>query len=140
MGNTPKDVDFLLEKLKNPFYAVDSREYQVTEPNFDAISSRGGKILALEKLRPHVDLERSIMAIRINEYFIATQFHPEADATGMSMYLQREDKKETVIANHGESKWKSMIEHLEDPNKISYTNNHILPNFLNLAARKMVEV
>ena len=129
----------VFENLKNPFYAVDSREYQVTEPNFDAIAARGGKILALEKLRPHVDLERAIMAIRINEYFIATQFHPEADASGMSMYLQRQDKKETVIANHGEPKWKSMIEHLEDPNKISFTNKHILPNFLNLAAGNLVE-
>ncbi len=129
----------VFENLKNPFYAVDSRDYQVTEPNFDAITAMGGKILALEKLRPHVDLERAIMAIRINDYFIATQFHPEADANGMSMYLQREDKKETVITNHGEQKWKSMIEHLEDPNKILFTNKHILPNFLNLAAGNLVE-
>ena len=129
----------VFDELTNPFYAVDSRDYQVTEPNFEKIEEMGGRILALEKLRPHVKLERAVMAIRINDYFIGTQFHPEADATGMSMYLQREDKKETVIANHGEEKWKSMIEHLEDPNKISYTSSHILPNFLNLAAETLVE-
>ena len=71
------------------------------------------------------------MAVRFNEHFIGTQFHPEADAIGMSMYLQREDKKKTIIQNHGEGKWKSMVEHLQDPDKIVYTYNHIIPNFLN---------
>jgi hypothetical protein len=31
------------------------------------------------------------MAVRFNDYMIGTQFHP-GDATGMSMYLQREDE------------------------------------------------
>ncbi len=129
----------IFEDLKNPFFAVDSREYQVTKPNFDRIQELGGTILALEKLRTHVNYERALMAIRINDYFIATQFHPEADAKGMSMYLQREDKKQTVIESHGEQKWKSMIEQLEDPAKISYTYHRILPNFLNLACESLVE-
>jgi hypothetical protein len=64
---------------------------------------------------------------------IGTQFHPEADATGMSMYLQREDKKETVIDNHGFEKWQSMIEQLNDPDKIVYTYSHVIPNFLGQA-------
>ena len=129
----------IFDDLKNPFYAVDSREFQVTKPNFERIREMGGQILALEKLRTHVLYERALMAIRINEYFVATQFHPEADAEGMSMYLQREDKKQTVIENHGVEKWKSMIEHLKDPNKISYTYDRILPNFLNLAVGSLVE-
>lgn len=129
----------IFDDLKNPFYAVDSREFQVTKPNFERIREMGGQILALEKLRTHVLYERALMAIRINEYFVATQFHPEADAEGMSMYLQREDKKQTVIENHGVEKWKSMIEHLKDPNKISYTYYRILPNFLNLAVSSLVE-
>ncbi len=42
------------------------------------------------------------MGIRFNEYMIGTQFHPEADSVGMSMYLQTEEKKKTVIENYGE--------------------------------------
>jgi homoserine O-succinyltransferase len=78
------------------------------------------------------------MAIRFNDYFIGTQFHPEADARGMSMYLQREDKKQTVIENHGLEKWQSMVEQLQDPEKIMWTYQHILPNFLNMAMEEMV--
>jgi GMP synthase-like glutamine amidotransferase len=77
------------------------------------------------------------MAVRFNEHFIGTQFHPEADADGMGMYLQREDKKKTVIENHGEAKWQSMIEQLQDKEKILYTYSHVLPNFLNLAINEM---
>lgn len=135
VGNAHSEEVF--EGLKNPFYVVDSRDYQVIEPDFHLISQMGGSILAIEKERPHVPLERAVMAIRFNEYFIGTQFHPEADAVGMGMYLQREDKKKTVIENHGEPKWKSMIEQLQDEEKILYTYSHILPNFLNSAINEI---
>lgn len=131
--------EFVFQGLKDPFYAVDSRDYQVTSPNYDRLSEMGGTLLALEKERPHVPFERAVMAVRFNDYFIGTQFHPEADATGMRMYLQREDKKKTVIENHGEEKWKSMVEHLQDPEKILWTYSHVIPNFLNLAVGELVE-
>jgi len=118
--------------MKDPFYAVDSRDWQVIEPQMNVLY-HGAKILCIEKDRPHLPYERAIMGFRFNEYFIGTQFHPEADAVGMSMYLQTEEKKKTVIENYGEEKWQSMIEHLNDPDKISWTYAHILPNFLNIA-------
>lgn len=127
----------VFEGLPNPFYAVDSRDYQVIQPNDERLQQLGGQVLAIEKDRPHVPYERAIMAVRFGENFIGTQFHPEADAPGMSMYLQRDDKKKTVINNHGEPKWQSMIEQLNDPDKIMLTNRHILPNFLNLAIGQM---
>lgn len=124
--------------LHDPFYCVDSRDYQVIEPNHEKIREMGGAILAIEKNRPHVPFERAIMSVRFNEYLMGTQFHPEADAIGMAMYLQREDKKAMVIAAHGEAKWKSMVEQLMDPGKIMWTYQHILPNFLNEAAKELV--
>ena len=80
------------------------------------------------------------MGIRFNEYMIGTQFHPEADALGMTMYLLRADKKQMVIENHGFAKWQSMIEQLNDPDKISYTYSHVLPNFLNEAVNRLLPV
>ncbi|MCW3080329.1 GMP synthase [Segetibacter sp.] len=130
--------EFVFDGLKNPFYAVDSRDFQVIEPDYKKMEEMGAKILALEKERPHVPLERAIMAIRFNDYFIGTQFHPEADAIGMSMYLQREDKKKGIIENFGEHKWSSMLEQLNDPDKILFTYQHILPNFLNHAVDNLV--
>lgn len=128
----------VFDNMPDPFYAVDSREFQVIEPNFVQLMRSGANVLAIEKERPHVPLERAIMAVRFNDYFIGTQFHPEADAEGMSMYLQREDKKKTVIENHGEEKWQSMIEQLSDPDKIMWTYSHILPNFLNQAVGEKI--
>jgi homoserine O-succinyltransferase len=130
----------IFEGLKDPFYVVDSRDYQVIQPNHSLIAAMGGTILAIEKNRPHVPLERAIMAIRFNDNMIGTQFHPEADAVGMTMHLLTEEKKKTVIENHGEEKWKSMIEQLNDPDKILYTYSHVLPNFLQHAVIKMQAV
>jgi len=137
---TDAENEPIFEGLNDPFYAVDSRDYQVIEPRHNKIKQMGGSILAIEKNRPHVPLERAIMAIRFNENMIGTQFHPEADAIGMALYLQTPEKKKTVIENHGQEKWMSMIEQLNDPDKIRYTYSHILPNFLNVAVGKMEPV
>ena len=123
--------------LNDPFYVVDSRDYQVIQPDYNKLQMMGSKILCIEKERPHVPFERAVMGIRFNPYMIGTQFHPEADAVGMSMYLQTDEKKATVIENHGEEKWKSMIEGLNDPEKIMWTYTRILPNFLNSALHQL---
>ncbi len=129
--------DPIFEGLSDPFYAVDSRDYQVTEPNHNRIKKIGAKILAIEKARPHVPLERAIMAMRFNEFMVGTQFHPEADAIGMSLHLKTEKRKNIVVENHSLEKWQSMIDQLEDPDKILHTYSFIIPNFLNDAVKKM---
>ncbi|HET7897819.1 MAG TPA: GMP synthase, partial [Flavisolibacter sp.] len=132
--------DRVFQGLADPFYVVDSRDYQVTSPDFEKLNELGGHVLCVEKYRPHVPFEQALMGIRFNEYMIGTQFHPEADAIGMSMYLQREDKKRAVIEDHGEEKWSSMIQHLNDPDKIMWTYAHVLPNFLTESTRQLKSV
>ncbi|MBK7290056.1 MAG: GMP synthase [Chitinophagaceae bacterium] len=121
----------VLDGLKDPFYGVDSRDFQVIQPNHQLLNEMGASILCIEKSRPHVPYERAVMGIRFNEYMIGTQFHPEADATGMSIHLQTEEKRQSVIENHGEAKLIDMLAHLSDPDKILWTYSHIIPNFLN---------
>ncbi len=133
-------TEMIFNGLKDPFYSVDSRDYQVIEPNHNKLRLMGASILAIEKERPHVPLERAVMAIRFNEYMIGTQFHPEADAIGMSLHLQTDEKKKTVIDNYGFEKWQSMIDHLNDPEKIMWTYAHILPNFLFSAVESLQPV
>ncbi len=127
----------IFDGLGDPFYVVDSRDFQVVEPNHNKLKEMGATILTIEKARPHVALERAIMAIRFDENMIGTQFHPEADALGMSRHLQTEEKKKTVIENHGEAKWVSMINQLDDPDKIMNTYSHVLPNFLHASITQL---
>ena len=122
--------DVLFRSLGDPLWAVDSRDYQITQPNTEKIEQEGGALLCIEKYRPHVDLERAVMAIRFDDAFVGTQFHPEADAPGMRMYLLREDKKELVINRYGEKKYWDMIDHLTDPDKIMATYATVVPRFL----------
>jgi homoserine O-succinyltransferase len=128
--------DPLLAALADPFWIVDSRDYQVTQPNQFAFDDLGAKLLCLEKIRPHVPLERAVMAIRFSKEIVGTQFHPEADAEGMLRYFLREDKKTSIIANHGEAKYNDMIAHLNDPDKIMMTESVIIPAFLKNALTK----
>lgn len=126
----------ILKGLRDPFYTVDSRDYQVIQPQLHRIHEIGGAILAIEKARPHVPYERAVMAIRFNAQMVGTQFHPEADAPGMLQYLLSEEKKKTVMENHGAEKWQSMVDQLNDPEKILHTYAHVLPNFLSAALNR----
>ena len=123
----------LFQNLPDPYYIVDSRNWQVIELDHDRLQSIGASVLAIEKERPHVPLERATMAIRFNPYMIGTQFHPEADATGMRMYLLQKEKKDQVLTNYGAEKYYSMLEHLSDPDKIMLTYDKFIPAFLDHA-------
>lgn len=133
------EVETVFSGLPNPFFSVDSRDWQVIQPNEEDFEAKGAKILAIEKERPHVALERCLMAIRFSEQIIGTQFHPEADPIGMKMYLLQDDKKSAIIKNHGEEKYFDMLDSLEDPNRITLTQSVILPNFLTEAISALQE-
>ncbi len=131
--------DALFYGLPNPFYTVDSRDWQVTNPDDSLFALNNSSVLALEKDRPHVDLERCVMAIRFTKEIVGTQFHPEADPVGMKLYLLQEDKKKAIVANHGLEKYNDMLSSLDDPRRIALTQLVVLPNFLNEAIHTLAE-
>lgn len=131
--------EIIFESLEEPFWAVDSRDYQAIQPDLEKIEAFGASILCIEKERPHVPLERAIMAVRFTPEIIGTQFHPEADADGMYRYFQTEEKRSAVINEYGEEKFNDMLEYLEDPEKIMFTESVIIPNFLRIASGQLVE-
>lgn len=132
-------ADPLFKGLADPFYVVDSRDWQVIHPDIEQLKDRNIEVLCIEKYRPHVPYAQAIMGVRFNEYMVGTQFHPEADADGMSLYLQSEEKKKIVIEQHGEAKWQSMMDGLTDPDKIMRTYGHLLPNFFDLASAHILK-
>lgn len=133
------EKDEIFNGITNPFFSVDSRDWQVIEPNFDAFEAKGAKLLAIEKERKHVDLERCMMSIRFSNEIIGTQFHPEADPVGMKMYLLQDEKKKVIIGTHGEAKYFDMLNSLDDPARIVLTQSVVLPNFLQKAVGNFQE-
>jgi GMP synthase-like glutamine amidotransferase len=132
--------EMVFEGLSDPFYAVDSRSWQVIHPNEKRFADLGMQLLAIEKERPYVDLPRAMMAIRFSDYFFATQFHPEADAVGIKSLLLKDTKKNEVVSEHGIGKYNEMLERLEDPDKLTHTQNTMIPNFLDQAVLSLQEV
>ncbi len=142
-GTFPVDMtvagksDQFLTGLKNQFWVADFRDYQVVKPNKAVIEAMGAEILCIEKERPHVDLERAIMAMRFSAEFFGTQFHPEADPKGMIVHFSKEKNQKFIIENFGEEKYQQMIQDLRDEDKIPSTYNTILPSFLNNAIKML---
>lgn len=127
----------LFEGLSNPFYAADFREWQVLQPKLNSIKSLGAKILAIEKKRPHVALERAVMAMSVSDEIIGTQFHPEADPQGMLFHFSKEEQKAKIIDKHGAEKFDIILERLKDPQYLLPTYEAFIPNFLQSSIRKL---
>jgi homoserine O-succinyltransferase len=130
-------TDPVLKELPDPFWAADFRHFQVINPNHTVLNQLGAEILALEKIRPQVNLERAIMAVRFSDAFLAVQFHPEADPDGMVEHFLDPERRKTIIDEHKEEKYLEMIDHLRDPDKIAVTHNIVLPTFLTLAIKSL---
>ncbi len=130
--------DPLFEGLADPFYAVDSRDYQVVQPKLSVFADKGAKIISLEKIRDHVAFERAIMAVRFSEYFVGTQFHPEADPLSFIANLKNAEKREKIINMKGRAKFRNMLEDLLDEEKIYKTNETLIPNFLRMAINDLM--
>ena len=58
----------------------------------------------------------------------------------MLQYLQSEEKKKIIIENHGEQKWDSMMEQLNDPDKIIMTYAKVIPNFLIQSTKDFINI
>ncbi len=131
--------DPILEGLNNPFYAIDSRDYQVVQPKLSIFSKKGAMIIALEKIRTHVEYERAIMGVRFSDEFVGLQFHPEADALSFVANLKNKERREHIIAMKGKTKFRDMLEDLLDEDKIYKTNETIIPNFLRIAINDLMK-
>ena len=133
------EEEFLFKNLPNPFYAVDSRAYQFIEPNLDRFEELEMKMVAIEKSRPHIDLERAIMAVRFSDEIFGTQFHPEANPDGMLENLKDEKNKEAMIENYGMEKYLETVDRINDEDKIVLTQSQILPRFLSDAKKNILK-
>ncbi len=131
--------EFLFKNLQDPFYAVDSRAYQFIEPDLERLDELGMKITAIEKFRPHINLERAVMAVRFSEEIFGTQFHPEADPQGMIENLKDEKNKTAMIESFGMEKYLETMDRIDDEDKIILTRNQILPRFLQFAKKNILK-
>lgn len=132
------EKESIFNNLNNPFYGADFRNWQVIQPNQEVINSLGAKILAIEDFHKHdPKLERAMMAVRISDEIIGTQFHPEADPKSMLYHFNQPEKQKEVIAEYGEEKLRLMLKLLENPDNIPLTRNTVIPNFLNNAINNL---
>lgn len=129
----------IYQGLENPFWAVDSRDYQVVQPHLEVFEDNGFEIISLEKIRNHVELERAIMGVRFSKEFVGVQYHPEADPISFIVNLKNKEKRDKIINLKGKEAYLQMLEHLIDEDKIYKTNETIIPNFLRLAINEVLK-
>jgi homoserine O-succinyltransferase len=122
--------DRFFRNLPDPYYVVDSRDWQMIDPDYNRLTELKANILAVEKKREHVPLPRAVMAMSLGQYFYMTQFHPEADAEGMLRLFAKPEKRDHIVKSHGDWKLDEMIRNLSDSEKLPLTHREMIPSFL----------
>jgi GMP synthase-like glutamine amidotransferase len=125
--------DDLFNNLEDTFYAMESRSYQIIAPNDNKMLLMNAQIMALEKMRPAIPLERAIMAIKFSEKMYGVQFHPEAELKELILYFNEPSTKDLIVNELGTAKWERIINHLDETSPIQHTYSHLMPNFLDKA-------
>lgn len=126
--------EVLFAGLPDPFFAADFRHWQVVQPEAWRLRELGASIIALEKERPYIPLERALMGIRLSEEMVGLQFHPEADPPGMDVHFRDAERRAGVIKKYGEAKYLRILRRLGDPNYLYRTYSTVVPMFLRGAA------
>ncbi len=127
----------LYEGLPDPFFAADFRDWQVVQPNQRVFQKLGAEILSLEKIRPHIPRERSIMAIRLSPEIVGVQYHPEADPEAMRVHAIKPERRDDIIERFGLEKYNELMQRLDDPSLLWRTREAILPRFIIDAIKKL---
>jgi GMP synthase-like glutamine amidotransferase len=126
-------IDPLFEPLPDPFYAADFRKWQVVEPDLARLAELGAQVLACEKKRDHIPLERATMAMRISPEIVGVQFHPEADPPGMMKHFADPARRKFIARHHGKEKYERIMYRLGDPMYLKRTHDVFIPTFLRQA-------
>jgi len=132
--------DPIFSHLTNPFYGADFRGWQVIHPDYKKLIELGGKILAMERELAAVYVEPAMMAVRISDEIMGTQFHPEADPPSMYYHFRQPERKVQVVEQYGEKAYYDMILQLENPVNIYNTKKTVLPGFLRNAIENLAEL
>ncbi|MCI0695990.1 GMP synthase [candidate division KSB1 bacterium] len=131
------EQEWLYAGLPDPFFAADFRDWQVVQPNQRVFQQLGAEILSLEKIRPHISKERSIMAIRLSPEIVGVQYHPEADPEAMRVHAIKPERKQDIINRFGLEKYNELMQRLDDPSLLWRTREAIMPRFLVGAIKKL---
>ncbi len=132
---TAGESDLIFAGLPNPFYALDSRDWQVVHSAEESSGAPAARVLAIEKERTQVNLERCMMSVRFSKEIVGTQFHPEADPDSLKAYLIDEQKKLAIIRKYGEEKYRDILLHIDHVQYNLRPQQSVLPNFLNEVIR-----
>ena len=130
-------TDPLFEGLEDPLHAADFRHWQAVQPDRSKIAALGAEVLALEKVREHVPLERAAMAMRLSPEFAGVQFHPEAAPEGMRLHFARPERMAHIVDRHSEQKYWRIMRRLCDADYLTRTHDAVMPNFLRRAVEAL---
>jgi homoserine O-succinyltransferase len=134
LENSGKE-DVLFNKLPDPFYIVENRNWQCVQPDLEKMESLGIQILAKELNPVSPGAEPALLAFRISPFWVATQFHPETNPAEMKKVYAGGKKVQEVLDKYGPLKMLQILDSLNRKNpSLLDTFECLLPEFIKSVA------
>ena len=130
----------LLKEFGDRLFAFEHRNFEVVDLDEKRLAELQGELLARES-RDGLSKGKGLVAFKMGPGVEGTQFHPEADRTGVVTWIKKPEMAEAFKDAYGEETYEQMMDTVDDPSRLARTFALIVPGWLHrrfdlLAARR----
>jgi len=125
-----REVDFF-KPFGDRLFAWEHRWWQAIEPDRARLDEIGGSILAQESREEGpLDKGEALLALTFGKGIDGTQFHPEADKSGVLAWIQKQEHADQLKDRYGDSLYERMLKSLNDETRLARTHAVFIPGWL----------
>ncbi len=119
----------LTARFHDRLFAFEHRNWEAVDLEERKLDQLGGKVLARES-RDGVSKGQALLGLDFAPGIEGTQFHPEADKSGVVAWLAKREQAEAFVAAYGKVTYEKMLQTLDNPDRIAKTFTLLIPGWL----------
>jgi GMP synthase-like glutamine amidotransferase len=128
---TPEGLDSALFKpFGDRLFTWEHRRWEALDLDARKLRDLGGRLLATESRIGGADKGQGLMSFEFAPGVVGTQFHPEADRTGVLAWITQPEHSDAVKEAYGSSLYDRMIKTLSNPTRLAKTYALMAPGWL----------
>ncbi len=127
---TPEgEAHTLTRAFADRLFAFEHRNWEAVDLDARTLHGLGGELLGRES-RDGTSKGHALLAFEFAPGIEGTQFHPEADKSGVVAWLSKREQAEAFIAAYGPVTYERMIKTLDNPARLAKTFTLLIPGWL----------
>lgn len=125
-----RDTDFM-RPYGERLFTWEHRNWEAVDIDAERLKKIGGALLATESREGQApDKGRAALSMKFSHGVWGTQFHPEADKSGVMAWIEKPEHKVAVTDAYGQLLYDRMVKSLSNPERLAKTFALFIPGWL----------